>query len=138
MIPRVAFVNGGILGLLSYAKWLRRTFADDRDIHAEHVVLTEQLSLTERITRRVLCQRLWPDPRGWRNVDLARFRHEYHAGLQARRLQSCNGDFVAPSIRKQSSSMSEAPVPLPCPTRADPSLIYPVRGSYVTSRLTTD
>jgi len=85
MAPRVAFVNGGILGLLSYAKWLRRTFADDRDIHAEHFVLTDQLSLPERITRRVLCQRLWPDPRGWRNVDLARFRHEYHAGLQARR-----------------------------------------------------
>ena len=85
MTPRVAFVNGGILGLLSYAKWLRRTFADGRDIHAEQFVLTEQLSLTERITRRVLCQRLWPDPRGWRNVDLARFRHEYHAGLQARR-----------------------------------------------------
>ena len=26
--PRVAFVNGGILGLLSYAKWARRAFAD--------------------------------------------------------------------------------------------------------------
>ena len=85
MTPRVAFVNGGILGLLSYAKWLRRTFADDRDIHAEHFVLTDQLSLPERITRRVLCQWLWPDPRGWRNLDLARFRREYHAGLQARR-----------------------------------------------------
>jgi len=85
MAPRVAFVNGGILGLLSYAKWLRRTFADGRDIHAEQFVLTEQLSLTERITRRVLCQRLWPDPRGWRNVDLARFRQEFHAGLHARR-----------------------------------------------------
>ena len=52
MPPRVAFVNGGILGLLSYAKWLRRTFADDRDIHAEHFVLTDQLSLPERITRK--------------------------------------------------------------------------------------
>jgi starch synthase len=85
MTPRVAFVNGGILGLLSYAKWLRRSFADDRDIHAEHFVLTEHLTLTERIVRRVLCQRLWPDPRGWRNLDLARFRQEYHAGLEARR-----------------------------------------------------
>jgi hypothetical protein len=29
MTPRVAFVNGGILGLLSYAKLAARTFADD-------------------------------------------------------------------------------------------------------------
>jgi starch synthase len=85
MTPRVAFVNGGILGLLTYAKWLRRTFTDDRDLHAEHFVLTEQLSVPERIARRVLCQRLWPDPRGLHNLDLARFRQEYSAGLQARR-----------------------------------------------------
>ena len=85
MTPRVAFVNGGILGLLTYARWLRRAFEGAHDVHAEHFILTEDLALTERITRRVLCQRLWPDPRGWRNLDLARFRQEYHAGLQARR-----------------------------------------------------
>jgi len=85
MTPRVAFVNGGILGLLSYAKWLRHTFTDDRELHAEHFILTENLTLTERIVRRVLCQRLWPDPRGLHNLDLARFRQEFSAGLQARR-----------------------------------------------------
>ena len=82
---RVAFVNGGILGLLSYAGWLRRTFENDPDIHAEHFVLTENLSTSERIVRRVLCQRLWPSIRVARNADLARFRQEYHSGLQARR-----------------------------------------------------
>jgi glycosyltransferase involved in cell wall biosynthesis len=85
MTPRVAFVNGGILGLLSYAGWLRRTFADDAEIHAEHFVLTEDLSTGERLARRLLCQRLWPPIPGTRNADLARFRQEYSAGLQARR-----------------------------------------------------
>src|SRR6476619_3062877 len=85
MTPRVAFVNGGILGLLSYATWLRATFTDDREIHAEHFVLTEDLTFTDRAIRRLLCQRLWPDLPGMRNVDLARFRREYNAGLLARR-----------------------------------------------------
>src|SRR5258706_338111 len=84
MTPRVAFVNGGILGLSSYASWARRAFAGSRDIHAEHFVLSEDLPLRERIVRRVLCQRLWPDLRGSRNLDLARFRRELNAGLQAR------------------------------------------------------
>ena len=57
MPPRVAFVNGGILGLLSYANWLRRTFRDDREIHAEHFVLTEDLTPRERVVRRALCAR---------------------------------------------------------------------------------
>jgi starch synthase len=81
----VAFVNGGILGLLSYATWLRRTFADDRDIHAQHIVLTEDLTLRERIVRRALCARFWPDRSGVRNLDLARYRQELHSGRQARR-----------------------------------------------------
>jgi starch synthase len=83
--PRVAFVNGGILGVSAYAHWLRTTFPDDREIHAEHFVLTEGMTFRERAIRRVMCQRLWPDPRGYFNLDLARFRHELHSGLQARR-----------------------------------------------------
>jgi glycosyltransferase involved in cell wall biosynthesis len=85
MAPRVAFVNGGILGLLSYAAWLRRTFTDDRDIHAEHFVLTEDLSITDRVVRRILAQRLWVDRLGARNIDLARYRLELNAGWLARR-----------------------------------------------------
>lgn len=78
-------MNGGILGLLSYATWLRRTFPDDREIHAEHFVLTENLSPRERVFRRLLCARLWPDRIGARNLDLARYRQELSSGLQARR-----------------------------------------------------
>jgi glycosyltransferase involved in cell wall biosynthesis len=82
---RVAFVNGGILGLLSYASWLRRTFEGDREIHAEHVVLTENLDVRDRAVRRILCQKLFPDLPGMHNVDLARLRREWNAGLTARR-----------------------------------------------------
>jgi glycosyltransferase involved in cell wall biosynthesis len=82
--PRVAFVNGGILGLLSYAAWLRATFAGDRAIDPEYFVLTEKLSPRERLVRRALCMRLWPDAIGARNLDLARFRREINSGLQAR------------------------------------------------------
>jgi starch synthase len=85
MAPRVAFVNGGILGLLSYASWLRRTFVDDRDIQAEHFVLTEQLTPRDRLVRRILCATLWPDDGRWRNLDLARLRREWNSGLLARR-----------------------------------------------------
>src|SRR6187431_391111 len=82
---RVAFVNGGILGLLSYASWLRRTFEGDREIHAEHFVLTENLDVRDRAVRRILCQKLFPDLPGMHNVDLARLRREWNAGLTARR-----------------------------------------------------
>jgi glycosyltransferase involved in cell wall biosynthesis len=53
---------------------------------ALHVDLSEHLSVDERIIRRLLCSRLWRDGLcGLRNLDLERFRSEYHAGLQARR-----------------------------------------------------
>jgi glycosyltransferase involved in cell wall biosynthesis len=90
-LPRVAFVNGGILGLAGYADWLRHTFPDGSEIHAEHFVLTEALTPSERIIRRALCQRLWPDPAGYTNLDLARFRQEFHAGLQTRRRLVAHG-----------------------------------------------
>ncbi len=82
---RVAFINGGILGLLSYAGWIDRAFADGRDIHAEQFVLTDNLTARDRIVRRLLCQKLWPDVGGLRNIDLARYRREWNSGLLARR-----------------------------------------------------
>jgi glycosyltransferase involved in cell wall biosynthesis len=84
MTPRVGFVNGGILGLLSYVSWLRQAFPDDSVLHAEHFVLTEGLTFRERAVRRVLCQRICPDLPPFRNLDLARFRRELNAGRQAR------------------------------------------------------
>lgn len=81
----VAFINGGILGLLSYATWVRGAFERGDEIHAEHFVLSEDPSFVERAIRRVLCAKLLPDVHGWHNVDLARYRRELNAGLQARR-----------------------------------------------------
>lgn len=83
--PRVAFVNGGILGLLSYDKWVRHAFGDGGEIRAEPFVLSEDLPFVERAIRRVMCAKLFPDLPGWHNVDLARYRRELNAGLQARR-----------------------------------------------------
>jgi len=47
-------------------------------------VLTEHLSTRERIQRRALCARFWPDRLGVRNLDLARYRQELNSGLLAR------------------------------------------------------
>jgi glycosyltransferase involved in cell wall biosynthesis len=80
--PRVAFINGGILGLTAFAAYLRRFLPTQSWIRAEHIVLTEHLSVQERAIRRVMCQRL---ARASSNLDFLRFRAELHAGIQARR-----------------------------------------------------
>lgn len=79
--PRVAFVNGGILGLTAFATYLRRLLPTQSWIRAEHIVLTENLSTRERVVRRVMCQRLAPRSS---NFDFMRLRAELHAGIQAR------------------------------------------------------
>jgi starch synthase len=85
-VTRVLFVNGGILGLASFHYFLREWLPRQSVIEGRHLVLTEELSLLDRAVRRALCQRLWIDGAlGVRNLDLARFRHELHAGLLARR-----------------------------------------------------
>jgi alpha-maltose-1-phosphate synthase len=86
MTPRVIFVNGGILGLRSFHDFITAMLPQQDRIRGESILLTSDLTLKDRLIRRALCQRLWPD--GWlglRNLDLARFRHEQHAGLIARR-----------------------------------------------------
>ena len=82
----VAFVNSGILGLTSFSKYIREAMVADPAIDARHVNLTDRLSRSERVLRFAMCARLWPD--GWlglKNVDFARLRQEYHAGIQATR-----------------------------------------------------
>lgn len=86
MTPRVLFVNGGILGLRSFHDFITAMLPQQDRIRGESILLTADLTLRDRLIRRALCQRFWPD--GWfglRNLDLARFRHEQHAGLLARR-----------------------------------------------------
>ena len=81
------FINGGILGLRTFAAFIEQAFADPaHGIEATQVVLTDNLSLEDRLIRRILCARLWPDGlAGVRNLDFLRFRAEWHAGLLARR-----------------------------------------------------
>lgn len=85
-MTRVLFVNGGILGLSSFHRFLVEYLPGQSQIDGTHVVLTQNLTLFDRAIRRAICQRLWKDGAlGLRNMDLARFRHELHAGLLARR-----------------------------------------------------
>lgn len=85
-MTRVLFVNGGILGLTSFRDFLADALPQQNVIDGTQLVLTENLSLLDRVIRRALCQRLWIDGTlGLRNIDLARFRHEVHAGVLARR-----------------------------------------------------
>ena len=83
---RALFVNGGILGLRTFASFVERELVGDRDgVHAEQIVLAGALTLGERVRRRVLCARVWPaGDGGVRNLDFQRFRAEWHAGLLAR------------------------------------------------------
>src|SRR5665213_839546 len=83
---RTLFVNAGILGMQSFSKYIREAMALDPYVDARHINLTERLTIGERAIRRVMCARVWPDGLlGLRNVDFARLRQEYHAGLQASR-----------------------------------------------------
>ncbi len=86
-MPNVLFINSGILGQRTFAAFVRREFAGERDgIRARQIVLTDDLTVAERVTRRVLCTRAWPDgAAGLYNLDLFRYRAELNAGLLARR-----------------------------------------------------
>lgn len=86
MVPRVLFVNGGILGLLSFYNYLQRRLPAQSAFEAEHVLLTEDLTLLDRAVRRLLATRVWKDGLfGVANLDFVRFRLELFAGLLARR-----------------------------------------------------
>jgi glycosyltransferase involved in cell wall biosynthesis len=86
MGPRVLFVNGGILGLLSFHHYLQQMLPTQSAISWQQIVLTEGLTYGERAIRRLLGARFWKDGLfGVSNLDAARFRLEASAGLIARR-----------------------------------------------------
>lgn len=86
LTPRVLFVNGGILGLISFHGFLRRMLPRQSAIHGEQLLLTEDLTLADRAVRRLMALRLWKDGLfGVSNLDFRRFRLELFAGLLARR-----------------------------------------------------
>lgn len=83
---RVLFVNSGILGQSTFSKFVREAMTFEPDLESSHINLSENLTAGERLLRRVLCARAWPDGLfGLKNLDFERFRAEYHAGLQAGR-----------------------------------------------------
>ena len=81
------FVNSGILGLKTFARFIEHAFVNDQDdVRATQIVLSEELTAAERALRRVLCSRLWRD--GWAgmaNLDFMRYRAEWNAGWLARK-----------------------------------------------------
>ena len=90
-MPRPAtqalFVNGGILGLRTFARFVDDAFVRrPGDIEASQTILSDGLTTGDRVIRRLLCTRLWNDRWGGiKNLDLQRWRAELNAGLLARR-----------------------------------------------------
>ena len=84
---RALFVNAGILGTKTFARFIQHAFTDRPGaIHSTQIVLADGLTMRDRFVRRLLCQKLWRN--GWfglNNLDLLRYRAEWNAGLLAER-----------------------------------------------------
>jgi FkbM family methyltransferase len=86
---RALFVNSGILGHASVASLIADAIARDEGIDATHISLAEPLGRGERLLRAAMCAR----PLGRTNLDLARWRSEWHSGvLASRRLRRAIAD----------------------------------------------
>ena len=106
---RVLFLNSGLLGLLSFSKFVDQHLVQHPGLAVTQEVLTDQLTFAERIVRRILCQRLWHD--GWlqvKNADLARWRAEWNTGLLAagrlRRLERAGKVFDVIHFHRQAAA----------------------------------
>ena len=83
---RVLFVNSGLLGQRTFARFVDSMLPADPQLLVRQVVLTDNLTLVDRAVRRLLCVRLAPNGRSaLKNLDLYRFRAELNAGLVGRR-----------------------------------------------------
>lgn len=119
---RALFVNSGILGQKTFARFVHNAFVDrPQGIHATQIVLTDGLTTRERVLRRLLCLRVWPD--GWlglKNLDLLRYRAEWHAGLLARRrirqLEAAAGRFDVLHFHRQATAYASVARMLSTPT----------------------
>lgn len=85
-MTRILFVNSGLLGQRTFARFVDRAFCNDAEIEAHQIVLTDDVSLFDRVVRRVMCARVAPNGSSrLKNLDLFRYRAELNAGLHARR-----------------------------------------------------
>jgi alpha-maltose-1-phosphate synthase len=109
-VTRALFINSGILGQRTFASFVRSAFSGARDgVEVTQVLVTEDLTLEERIMRRVLCAPLWPSgAAGLKNLDLHRFRAELNAGLLARnrirRLERAGATFDVLHFHRQATA----------------------------------
>jgi glycosyltransferase involved in cell wall biosynthesis len=81
---RVLFVNTGIMGHASAARLIRDAVATQPDVEAVHVDLSAELTVRDRVVRRLLT--LGPRPGTAAGaMTAARFRHELDSGVRAAR-----------------------------------------------------
>jgi hypothetical protein len=80
------FLNSGILGQVTFARFVARAFAAERDgVRVVQALVTDRLTPAERLMRYLLCLPLWPSRlTGVKNLDLHRYRCEINAGILAR------------------------------------------------------
>jgi len=74
---RALFINSGILGHESVARLIHKAILQDPEVDAVHINLSDGLTTTDKILRRVLCFRLFGSVKcSSSNIDPARWRHE--------------------------------------------------------------
>jgi len=82
--PRVAFVNCGILGHKAMAD-VMRDLGVLMGVDATHIDLSNELTIGDRVLRRLLSCRAVPTDGALANLDLRRWRQELNLGWLARR-----------------------------------------------------
>ncbi len=88
---KALFLNSGILGHRSVFNLLKESTARDPELETVHINLSDGLTIKDKIIRRALCFQCFGNTSLSRlNLDLARWRQEFHAGiLAARRIRTC-------------------------------------------------
>jgi glycosyltransferase involved in cell wall biosynthesis len=82
--PHIVFVNSGILGHRAVAALIKDS-AGAMSIEATHINLSEDLTIGDRVVRRLLCARVAPATGPAANLDLARWRQQMNVALLAAR-----------------------------------------------------
>jgi len=85
LAARALFINSGILGHRAVAGLLRETVGLMRTVDATHIDLSRDLTIGDRIIRRLASVPLTPRTGVAGNLDLRRWRQELNVGLLARR-----------------------------------------------------
>src|SRR5947207_9402225 len=82
---RALFINSGILGHRAVAGLMRETVALIPSLDVTHIDLSGELTVCDRLIRRVCSLPLSPKSGVFGNVDLRRWREEMNVGLLASR-----------------------------------------------------